>query len=80
MPNYPLRLPESVRKAAEAAAARDGVSLNQFFATAIAEKAAALTTARALEERAARADRSKFDETMARVGREPPREGDEPPP
>jgi uncharacterized protein (DUF1778 family) len=80
MPNYPLRLPESVRKAAEAAAARDGVSLNQFFATAIAEKAAALTTARAIEERAARADRSRFDKAMARVGREPPREGDEPPP
>lgn len=79
MPNYPLRLPESVRKAAEMAAARDGVSLNQFFATAIAEKTAALTAARAIEERAARADRTRFDEVMARVGREPPREGDEAP-
>ena len=55
MANYPLRLPESVRRAAEAAAALDGVSLNQFFATAIAEKAAALTAMRAFDERAARA-------------------------
>ena len=77
MPNYPLRLPESVRKAAETAARLDGVSLNQFFATAIAEKAAALSGARAWEERAARANHTRFDEVMARVGREPPREGDE---
>ena len=77
MSNYPLRLPESVRKAAEIAAARDGVSLNQFFATAIAEKAAALTAAQTIEQRAARADRAKFYEVMARIGKEAPREGDE---
>jgi uncharacterized protein (DUF1778 family) len=77
MANYPLRLPESVRRAAEAAAALDGVSLNQFFATAIAEKAAALTAVRAFDERAARADRRAFDAVMARVGHQPPQEGDE---
>lgn len=77
MPIFSLRLPESVRKAAGMAAARDGVSLNRFFATAIAEKTATLTAARAIEERAARADHARFDEVMARVGREPPREGDE---
>jgi energy-coupling factor transporter ATP-binding protein EcfA2 len=78
MANYPLRLPESVRKAAELAA--DGVSLNQFFATAIAEKAAMLTAVRVMDERAARADRGKFDEVMRRVGKQPHREGDEVPP
>jgi len=77
MPNYPLRLPDSVRKAAEAAAQIDGVSLNQFFATAIAEKAAALSGARAWEERASRANRAKFDDVMSRIGKEQPREGDE---
>ena len=77
MANYPLRLPESVRRAAEAAAALDGVSLNQFFATAIAEKAAALTAVRAIDERAVRADRRAFDAVMARVGHQPPQEGDE---
>lgn len=77
MANYPLRLPDSVRKAAEAAAAMDGVSLNQFFATAIAEKTAALTAARAIEERAARANRAAFDDVMARTGKEPPRDGDD---
>lgn len=79
MANYPLRLPESVRRAAELAAELDGVSLNQFFATAIAEKAAMLTAARVMDERAARADRARFDEVMRRIGREPPREGDEMP-
>lgn len=53
MANDPLQLPVSVRKAAELAAEFDGVSLNQFFATAIAEKAAMLTAARVLDERSA---------------------------
>ncbi|SMF96113.1 HicB family protein [Methylomagnum ishizawai] len=38
---YPLRLPTSVKAAAEKLAREDGVSLNQFVATAIAEKLAA---------------------------------------
>lgn len=79
MSNYPLRLPESVRKAAEAAAEMDGVSLNQFFATAIAEKAATLAGAHAFAERAARADRLAYEAVMARIGQETPRDGDEMP-
>lgn len=79
MSNYPLRLPDSVRKAAEASAEMDGVSLNQFFATAIAEKAAALAGARAFADRAARADRGAFDAVMARIGGQRPRAGDETP-
>jgi uncharacterized protein (DUF1778 family) len=75
--NFPLRLPDSIRKAAEAAAAKDGVSLNQFINLAVAEKTAALTGADMIAERAARADRAAFDAVMARVGAEPPRPGDE---
>ena len=75
--NYPLRLPDSVRRAAEAAAAEDGVSLNQFINVAVAEKAAALSGARMMAERAARADRVAFDAVMAGIGPEAPREGDE---
>jgi hypothetical protein len=75
--NFPLRLPESVRRAAEAAAVEDGVSLNQFINVAVAEKTAALSGARMMAERASKADRAAFDAVMARTGPEAPREGDE---
>lgn len=77
--NFPLRLPDSVRRAAEAAAAEDGVSLNQFINIAVAEKTAALAGARMLAERAGRADRAAFDAVMKRIGPESPQEGDEVP-
>lgn len=75
--NYPLRIPESIMKEARLAAARDGVSLNQFIGTALAEKVSALRTQVVLEERARRADRAAFEAVMARTGGTPPREGDE---
>ena len=74
---FPLRLPESVRRAAETIAREDGVSLNQFIATAVAEKVSALGTATHLRARAARADRARFDIVLASLGGLPPREGDE---
>jgi hypothetical protein len=43
---YPLRLPRSVREAVNKIAEVEGVSVNQFIATAVAEKLAALNTAR----------------------------------
>ena len=75
--NYPLRIAESILREARLAAAQDGVSLNQFIGTALAEKVAALRTQAVLEERARRADRAAFDAVMARAGGTPPREGDE---
>lgn len=75
--NFPLRLPDSVRRAAEAAATEDGVSLNQFINLAVAEKTAALSGVRMLADRAAKADRAAFDAIMAKIGPEAPREGDE---
>jgi predicted HicB family RNase H-like nuclease len=42
---FPLRLPESIRRAAEDLAREDRVSLNQFVATAVAEKVSALNAA-----------------------------------
>jgi hypothetical protein len=74
---FPLRLPESIRRAAEDLARKDGVSLNQFVATAVAEKVSALNAATYLRDRAARADRVRFDRVLARLGNLPPREGDE---
>lgn len=77
---YPLRLPASIKREAERLAAEDGSSLNQFVASAVAEKVGAMRTAAFFEERRARADWGAFDRLMARAGGEPPREGDEPTP
>ena len=41
---YPLRLPRSVKAEIERRAKADGISVNQFVATAVAEKLAATGT------------------------------------
>lgn len=43
--SYPLKMPNSVKAAAARLAKADGVSLNQFIATAVAEKVGAIETA-----------------------------------
>lgn len=42
---YPLKLPLSVKRAAERLAKEDGVSLNQWIAAAVAEKVGVVETA-----------------------------------
>jgi hypothetical protein len=42
---YPLKLPLSVKKAAQRLAKEDGVSLNQWIAVAVAEKVGVVETA-----------------------------------
>ncbi len=74
---YPLRLPVSIQTEAEKLAAADGTSLDQFVATAVAEKVAALRTASYFAERRGRADWEAFDRLMSRREGEPPRSGDE---
>jgi hypothetical protein len=73
---YPLRLPRSVKAEVERRAKRDGISINQFVATAVAEKLAAMSTGEFFAERRARADFAAFDRLMQREGGELPREGD----
>jgi hypothetical protein len=75
--NYALRLLTSLKAEAEKMAAEEGTTLNQFINVAVAEKLAALRTARYFQERAARADLAVFDQLLARAGEEPPRPGDE---
>jgi len=69
---YSLRLPRSLKRAVERQSEEDGTSINQFVATAVAEKLSALQTA-------ARADFKVFDKHMKRRGGTPPRTGDEMP-
>jgi len=69
---YPLRLPRSVKAEVERRAKADGVSINQFVATAVAEKLSAMNTAAFFAERRGQADFAAFDRIMGRKGGEPP--------
>nr|WP_294557216.1 hypothetical protein [uncultured Rhodopila sp.] len=73
---YPLRLPHSIKAEVERRAAADGTSVNQFIATAVAEKLAAMGTAEFFAERRNRADFDAFDRLMRRKTGEPPRPDD----
>jgi hypothetical protein len=73
---YPLRLPRSLKQEVERRAQQDGISINQFVATAVAEKVAAMNTAQFFAERRARADFKAFDRLMRRKGGEPPLDDD----
>jgi hypothetical protein len=74
---YPLRLPASVKAAAEKLAREEGISMNQFVATAVAEKLAAMKTAEFFAAKRNNADLSALRRMLKRRGGEAPREGDE---
>ncbi|MGA2182284.1 MAG: toxin-antitoxin system HicB family antitoxin [Bryobacteraceae bacterium] len=76
---YPLRLPRSLKEAVERLSREDRTSINQFVATAVAEKVSALQTAKYFADRQARADFRAFDKIMKRKGGKTPRKGDEMP-
>lgn len=76
---YPLRLPRSLKEAVERLSRDDRTSINQFVATAVAEKVSALQTAAYFRDRQARADFKAFDKIMKRRGGSKPRAGDEMP-
>ncbi len=71
-----MRLPASVKAEVERRAKADGVSINQFVATAVAEKRAAMNTAAFFAERHASADFAAFDRIMNRTGGDLPRAED----
>ena len=73
---YPLRLPRSIKAEVERRAKEDGISINQFVATAVAEKLAVMNTAAFFAERRDRADFRAFDRIMRRKGGEPPASDD----
>lgn len=73
---YPLRLPVSIKAEVVRRAKADGISVNQFVATAVAEKLAAMNTAAFFAERRSRADFDAFDRIMARKGGQAPHDDD----
>lgn len=76
MSTLSLRLPESLHKHVKDLASREGVSINQFIATAVAEKMSALMAEEYLQERAARGSRDKLRAVLARVPEVEPDEHD----
>ena len=77
MSNLSLRLPDSLHQKIRELAERDNISINQFIATAVAEKMAALLTADYLDRRSRRSDARMFDRVLARVPDVAPLPGDE---
>ncbi len=72
-----LRLPDSIHRHIREFAQKEGVSINQFIATAVAEKISALATEDYLQARAQRADSGVFADVLAKVADRPPLAGDE---
>ena len=77
MSTLSLRLPDSLHKKVRELAAQDDISINQFIATAVAEKMSALVTLDYLAERAARGSRAAFERVLRNVPDRPPIPGDE---
>lgn len=67
MSSMNIELPDSLLRQAREMAEKEGVPLEQFIASALAEKMAAWKTVEYLKERAARGDRAKFQAAMNRV-------------
>lgn len=76
MSTISLRLPDSLHEKLKELAKRERISINQFIATATAEKMAALMTQEYLEQRAARGDRKAFEEVLKSIPPAEPRPDD----
>lgn len=72
-----IRLPNSLHESIKALARRDGISVNQFIASAAAEKMASLQTLDFLRREAALGTREDFEQFLKRVPDAPAQAGDE---
>ena len=71
-----IRLPNSVHQKIKELAARDDVSVNQFIASAAAEKMASIMTLNYLKSEASNASRSDFEQYLNLVPDVPAQMGD----
>ena len=72
-----IQLPNSLHSNLRELAEREGISVDQFIATAVAEKMSALMTESYLAERAKRGSREKYEAVLAQVPDVEPGEHDE---
>jgi len=77
MSTLSVRLPDSLHEVVRSLARKEGISINQFISSAVAEKMSALMTEEYLVRRAGHGDRQAFLDAMARVSDSEPVEGDE---
>jgi len=76
MSTISLRLPDSLHESVRKLAKQDNISINQFVATALAEKMSALETEKYLSERASRATKKKFKSALSKIKNIAPDEND----
>ena len=67
MSTISLRLPDSLHESVRNLAKEDNISINQFIATALAEKMSALMTEKFLSERAERGRKDKFRSALSKI-------------
>jgi hypothetical protein len=76
MSSMNIELPDSLLRQARELSEKEGVPLEQFIASALAEKMAAWRTVEYLKERASRGDRAKFEAAMSKVADVEPESAD----
>ena len=67
MSTLSLRLPDSLHKEIKSLARKEGISINQFISSAVAEKMSALLTESYLRERSLKGDKEFFLRAMSKV-------------
>ena len=69
-----VAIPESLLKKVRELSEKEGITVDQFVSSAIAEKASAWTTVEYLKERAKRGSRKKFLQALSKVPKVEPEE------
>ena len=67
MSTLSLRIPKSIHEQIRQLAKREGISINQFVASAAAEKMSALLTEEYIKRRSKRASREEFQSVLNKV-------------
>lgn len=67
MSTLSITLPNSIRQKIEELAKAEGITVDQFMATAAAEKLAAMMSLNFLSDEAAKADRAEFERVLRSV-------------
>jgi hypothetical protein len=71
-----LRLPDSVHNKIREFAKREGISINQFIASAVSEKVSAFATIEYLKQRAKQANAKEFRSALSHIPDVSPEEYD----
>lgn len=72
-----LRLPESLHKQVKLFAKKDAISINQFIASAVAEKMSALLTEDYIKNKALQGNKDLFSNSIKKVPNTSPEDFDE---